>query len=328
MRINTLFLTLLLFFSSQVYSENIRGPVRNIAVINQELSKTDEISISPEDIIAFQLDNNSSLPVKIQMEIRLSETLREYPSNFALFVYNNISPEPATEISSYIGDTVKYFVLSDKSRFYVEFYFSAKPSRNEIIPGTQILAPDDFKKSFFPLLLTVLPVMKGIPDVLLDETIKIKTVFIYPDKGDLLVNVFEGKKNGSDKIKDFKLFIDNKPYENTENISLSTGVKKIRIEKEGFIPFEQSVVINRNEKSTISAVLVKKMPHVVILAPSEAEVYFDGNLTSQKELTNLNEGEHTIIFKLGQYSLSRKMALENGKKYTINLLLDIDVTVE
>ncbi len=328
MRINTLFLTLLLLLSSQVFSENIRGPVRNITVINQELSKTDEISISPEDIIAFQLDKNNSLPVKIQMEIRLSETLREYPSTFALFVYNNISPAPSNEVSSYIGNTVKYFVLPDKSRFYVEFYFTANPSRNEIIPGTQILAPDDFKKSFFPLLLTVLPVMKGIPDMLLDETIKIKTVFFYPDKGDLLVSVFEGKKNGSEKTKDFNLFIDNKSYDNAEYISLSTGVKKIRIEKEGYIPFEQSVVINRNEKSTFSAVLVKKMPHIVILAPTEAEVFIDGNLTSQKELTNLNEGEHTIIFKLGQYSLSRKMTLENGKKYTVNLLLDIDVAVE
>ncbi|MDX9799863.1 MAG: hypothetical protein RBT69_00855 [Spirochaetia bacterium] len=328
MKINTLILTLLLLLSHPVFSENIRGPVKNIAVINQELSKIDEINLSPEDIFAFQLDKNSALPVKIQLEIRLSEKLREYPSTFALFVYNNITPVPSNEISSYNGNSVKYFILPDKSRYYIELFFTAKPSRNDILPGTEILIPDDFKKSFFPLLMTVLPVMKGIPDALLDENIRIKAVFFYQDKGDLTINVFEDKKNRTDKISDFTLFIDNKSYDNAENINLSTGIKKIRIEKEGFLPFEQSVVINRNEKSTVSVVLVKKMPQVVILAPAEAEVFIDGNLTSQKELTTLNEGEHTIIFKLGQYSLSRKLNLENGKKYTVNLLLDIDVVVE
>jgi len=314
-----------------IFSDNIRGPINSVSSVDSYLNNTSEFTVTPEQIIALNQDNAGNVPVKLQMEIRLSETLKSFPNSFALFFYNNIDPEPDNSIISYKGDLVKYIVLPEKSRHYVELYFENKPSRSDIIPGTDIITPDEFKKTSFPMLLSVLPVMKGIPDKLLDEKIRIKITAFYPDKGELFLNIFEKQNNSAESnstpVSDYTLFIDNRLFSGlTFPLTMNAGVKKIRIEKEGFLTYEQSVTINKNEKNTLNIYLIKKAPHVVIHAPSEAEVFIDGNLYKQKEIANLAEGEHTIIFKLGEYSLSRKFTAENGKKYVINLFLDIDIT--
>ncbi len=319
----------LLIFSQSAYSDNIRGPMQWISVVDTEADRSEEIIVSPEDLIAFKINSSENIPFRMQLEIRPSETLKEYPNTFALFVYNNIEPVPVNDVSSYNGSLVRYIVLPDKSRHFVDLFFTVKPSRNELLPGTDVLYPEEFKKIPFPFIMTVLPVMKGIPDTLLDEKIKIKLTIYYADKGDLSVNVYSKNDNSAENnplsISDYSLFIDSKQYDKADGISLAAGVKKIRIEKDGYLPFEQSVVINKNEKNILNINLVKKLPQLFIYAPAEADIYIDGNLNTQKELNNLKEGEHTVVFKLGQYSLSRKFILENGKKYTINLLLDIEI---
>ncbi len=312
------------------FSDNIRGQIKGISVIDSEQGKTDEIILSSENIFAIVMEKNEFEPVKIQLEIRLSETLKEYPNTFALFFYNNILPLPTEDVSSYKGDLVKYIVLPEKSRHFIDIYFTKKPARGEVIPGTDIIVPDDFKKSFFPMLVVLLPVMKGIPDKLLTENIKVKVSPFFSENGNLSINVFEKNNSSSDsnsnKITDYTLYIDNKSYKNSENIVLPLGIKKLKIEKEGYLAFEQSVVIKSNEKNSITAYLTRELPYVVIQAPPEAEIFIDGTHFKQREFSNLKIGEHTLVFKLGEYSISKKIKLEKSKRYLIDLLLDIDIT--
>jgi len=324
---------LLLFFLIVLqlsYSDNIIGQLKGITIIDSESDKINEMVLSSEDFFAILLDKEEFEPVKIQLEIKLSETLKEYPNTFALFFYNNITPSPKEDISSYNGDLVKYIVLPKKSKHFIEIYLKNPPTRNEIIPGTDYITQKDFKKSFFPILVAMLPVMKGIPDKLLDETIKIKISPFFSENGNLTINIFEKNNSSADnnlnKITDYKLYIDNNLYEDSDNLVLATGIRKVRIEKEGYITFEESIVIKSNEKNSLTANLTSELPYVAIQAPPEADIFIDNVHYKQREFTNLKAGEYTFVFKLGEYSISRKIKLEKSKKYLIDLLLDIDIT--
>ena len=311
------------------FSDNIIGHLKGITTIDSEADKIEEIILSSENFFAIVLDNKDSEPVKIQLEIKLSETLKAYPDTFALFFYNNVTPFPKADISDYKGDLVKYIVLPRKSKHFIDIYFKKQPTRGEIIPGTDIIIPGDFKKSFFPLFVAMLPVMKGIPDKLLNETIKIKISPFFPENGNLAITVFEKNNSSSDnnltEITDYKLYIDNKLYNNNENLILPTGIRKVRIEKNGYITFEESVLLKNNEKNSLTAYLTRELPYLVIQAPPEAEIFIDSIHYKQREFSNLKIGEHTIIFKLGEYSISRKIKLEKSKRYVIDMLLDIDI---
>jgi len=329
MKTKVLLLPFFLIVLQLSFSDNIIGQLKGITVIDSESDKSNEVILSSEDIFAIVLDKNEFEPVKIQLEIWLSETLKEYPNTFALFFYNSITPLPTEDISSYKGDLVKYIVLPKKSKHFIDIYLKHQPSRNEIIPGTDNITPKDFKNSFFPIVVAMLPVMKGIPDKLLNETIKIKISPFFSENGSLAINVFEKNNSSSDnnlnKISDYKLYIDNNLIEYSDNLVLPTGIRKVRIEKEGYITFEESIVLKSNEKNSLTAYLTRELPYVVIQAPPEAEIFINGIYYKQREFSNLKIGEYTFVFKLGEYSISRKIKLEKSKRYLIDLLLDIDI---
>ena len=323
-------LSIFLLIAPQLsFSDNIIGKIKGITIIDSNPEKISEVSLSSEDMFALTLDNKEFEPVKIQLEIRLSETLKEYPSMFALFFYNNVTPLPAEDISNYTGDLVKYVVLPRKSKHFIDIYLKQQPTRNELIPGTDYIMPSEFKNTVFPLFIVMLPVMKGIPDNLLTEAIKIKISPFFSESGNLTINVFEKSNSASNaalpKITDYKLTIDNTLYTDSDNIVLPTGIRKVRIEKDGYIAFEESIVIKSSEKNSVTAYLTRELPYVVIQSPPEAEIFIDGVHYKQREFSNLKIGEHTLVFKLGEYSISRKIKLEKSKKYLIDLLLDIDV---
>ena len=329
MKIKVLLLLFFLIVPQLSFSDNIIGQLKKITIIDSGPDNIDEVILSSENYFAILLEKKEFEPVKIQLEMWFSETLKEYPDTFALFFYNNITPFPTEDISSYSGDLVKYIVLPKKSKHFIDIYFKHNPTRNEIIPGTDYITPKEFKNSSFPLLIAMLPVMKGIPDKLLDETIKIKISPFFSENGTLAINVFEKSNSSSDnslnKITEYKLYIDNNIYENSDNLVLPTGIRKVRIEKEGYITFEESIILKSNEKNNLSAYLTRELPYVVIQAPPEAEIFIDGALYKQREFSNLKIGEHTFVFKLGEYSISRKIKLEKSKRYLVDLLLDIDI---
>ncbi|MCL2293605.1 MAG: hypothetical protein FWC36_01885 [Spirochaetes bacterium] len=323
-----LFFLIIVHFS---FSETIRGQVRDIVIIDAEPGRVSEVTLSSESMFAIVLNRQESGPVRIQLEVRIPETLRSHPSIFALFFYNNITPAPERNISNYRGNLIKYAVLpSRQSVHFIDIFLKHQPTRAEIIPGTETITPRDFRGSPLPMLITMLPVMKGMPNHLLNETVRVRITPFFPESAYLTINVFERSRSAPDgrgsRISDYRLFIDNTPHNPGSNLRLPVGLRRVRIEKDGYTAFEESIVIRSNENNTITALLTSELPHVLIQAPPETEIFINGRLQTQREFSNLAAGEHTFVFRLGEYSISRRITLERNKRYLIDLLLDITVT--
>lgn len=265
---------LLLFFLSYfLYAENIRG--KNLYIISvsaAENRKTSVISVFPDDIIALTFDNQSAIPKKIQIEARISEGLKEYPHAFAIFMYNNVTPPPVNGVLSYSGNSINYFVITGQSRQYIELFLKEKPAKRDILPGTEIIEPKEFGKSFFPIITTVLPVTKGVPNKAMSQKIELRITPFFEEN--------------------------NISAENSTNIATTDISSEI------------------------------KSPVVYIISPKESLVFLDNIQITESRIDNIKEGEHTILFKLGDYTTSKKFRVQNGKDYHINMLLDIDILEE
>ena len=64
-----------------------------------------------------------------------------------------------------------------------------------------------------------------------------------------------------------------------------------------------------------------------MVAPESATIYLDGQryIPSVHKAIEVVAGEHVVLIQLGDYAISRRFTVENGKGYTISLLLDIIV---
>ena len=328
MRILKLCAVLLLFVSVFSYSENIRGPV--IKIIDTETlnnNRVTEFDISPEELFALSPDFER-LPDKISLEIRSSDKIKRFRDSFSIYSYNRVSPMPDIGKKSYTGKYFKSYLIPDRTRFFVDIIFNKNHLNENNLKGTEVL---DFTGETIdaPIMLTILPVMKGVPDYLFLEKFRIKISTEWPETGKLELKVFaESLDKKNNEIFEYDLLIDGKKYEYEREFILNTGIHNISLIKKGFITYNENITVKTNEKRVLEVILKRNNPEITVFSPAESDLYIDGSIQNTKKINNLLPGEHTILFKLGEYSLSRKISLEEGKKYVVNLLLDIEINEE
>ena len=291
-------------------------------------SENAEFDVSPEDLFAISPDFNN-LPDKISIEIRSSDNIKRFRDSFSIYSYTNISPQPDENVKSYTGTYSDSTLIPDRTRFFIDIVLKEGFTDKNKLRGTEIIDFSGIKNSK-PFMFTILPVMKGVPDYLLSEKFRIKISSQWPDKGKITVKVFIESDDGKSKteVKDYSLLIDKKSSGSSNGIVLNTGIHSIYVAKDGFLDFEENISVKTNEIRNIEVVLRKNNPEITVFSPDESVFFVDGNIQNTKKITDLKPGEHTLLFKLGEYSLSRTILLEEGKKYTVNLLLDIEIKEE
>ncbi len=326
-RTKTIFFSLL-FISTYSFADNIRGPLKDIVdnsiLLNNPVYETE---ISAEDLLSIIPDSNQ-LPDRISIEIRSSDIIKRFRDSFSFYSYRKIDPAPDPDIKSYTGRLVNSYLIPDRTRYFIDIVFNKNLIDKYKVPGTEIIDMTDIS-GITGLMFTILPVMKGVPDYLFSEYFKIKITTEWPESGILNIRVFASDtKSGKKEINDYSVFINDKKIDKTADIFLKTGIHKLSVYKDGYVSFEENITIKANDNRTVEAVLTKNNPQITVFSPEESFFFIDGIKQNNRVVNNLEEGEHTILFKLGEYSLSRKISLENGKKYNINLLLDIEIKEE
>ncbi|MBN2051277.1 MAG: hypothetical protein JW760_12565 [Spirochaetales bacterium] len=302
--------------------EQIRGTLIGSVEITSTSTETASFSLRLEDLAVLHFAPEDFPLIKgIEMEIRIPQDAESYMDGFACLVYHSIRPTPSSEVRFYQGSRLGYTVLPRSGRLYIQIPlltpFGSSPS-----PGTILFDPLQSPESS-PLILTLLPFMKGIPDNVYEMSFPIKVSPLVKEVGLLELTV----KNTEGEIpEDLTVFIDDDqvdyPYSSR---LLSPGLHKLHLEAPGYISLDRSFSIEKGERSGVSAVLEKSVPRFIIEAPRGSKVFLDGQqlLPPFNETKEIDPGEHTVLYTLGDYTLSRKFFAEPGKTYKIDLFLDI-----
>ena len=83
--------------------------------------------------------------------------------------------------------------------------------------------------------------------------------------------------------------------------------------------------ISKGERTVLNLEMEKAVSFLVVEAPGNTGVFYDGEklpFPAQNRF-EVQEGEHILLFRLGDYKLSKKIEVAPGKTYKISLLLDI-----
>jgi len=112
-------------------------------------------------------------------------------------------------------------------------------------------------------------------------------------------------------------------------IRLPAGRHKIKFEKEGFEPYEEEVLLERDKPKTIDVVLSPVKPKTMVSSgvgvlhiesiPEGAEVYIDGKKHEEKtpvDIMDIPAGTHTIVLKKPLYKPYMKNVIINADSIT------------
>ncbi len=283
----------------------------------------DSVRFRPEELIAVQLRSRQDFQEGLELKLEIPRALRNYPNSFALMIFRKITPEPEMGRNSYRGTRVFMRLLPASNSLFIRIPLEKKHS----ITGdafTEVM-PVSIEAGSFPLLITLLPVMKGLPDVAFEQTLEMSMQTLWKNEGTLRVSISNPSGNEDEEI---SVFIDGETAGVEQAVSLTAGIHHVRVESTHAPAMEKNIAIEPGKEVVLPFELDYRLPEVLVDVPEGAVLILDGqtmNTGSTPALITLEPGTHAIEYELGEVRVSREFTLNPGGKVRINLVLDINI---
>ncbi|OJF76222.1 MAG: hypothetical protein BKP49_08765 [Treponema sp. CETP13] len=323
-------------------AENFR--VHKTVIVNiQNQIDSSEVQLGINDSLAIFLPEDTEFLKGLEFEITIPQVAAYNQGAIAWSLYDNISPQPNVDVIDYSGNKLYLNTFPGTLSYNVKIPFVTDHGL-ESSPYTTILKQLYSQKSDFVFLRFQLA-MKGTSPDLYNAMFTVQVKPVLYDEGLLNLNISYPKHeiNSEDTDEDLienldvpeksVIYVDDEPVtelingETKKSLRLATGTHHLSIVSDNYRNEVRTFTIEQAKISALDIVMHNIMPLVVISAPSSAKIFMDEDevLLSDKEIPLL-PGEHQIKFIIDDYELVKKIVVENGKTYSINLSMNIDVS--
>ncbi len=311
-------------FVPPLRGDNVRGPLAGTFSLSGRVAESgaSTISLNLEDLAAVVPDGDMRFIQGVSIRIDVPESVQYYGDSFALYLYRRISPEPADGIRTYRGERLVFKPFAFMNR--VEIQVPLRKQHTLVASPDITLIRETLTADDFPLLITILPVMKGIPQSLSRAQFPVTVRPLFADEGSLRLRaeIPEGIAPGLLTVK-----IDGKDVAYpAEEYLLPAGMHQLTVSSAAFQPVQLSFGIERGRTTELAVPLVPLRPELLIEAPADTVIFLDGaRVEPSARKFAVSPGSHTVVFKLGDQQVSRRFDVEPGKLYKISLFLDISI---
>lgn len=313
-----LLLLLTLFCAITVQAENIRG--KNAGTL---LSDGPGITFNPEELIVIDSETIPDFQEGIELHLGIPSSIRHYQNSFALLIFRNISPAPSDSNRSYRGTRIYMRLLPSRESTFVRIPFS----ENHGITGDALtdVLPIPIDPGQFPLIVTILPVTKGIPDSAFLEELTINAVSLWKNEGSLTVSIANPSGDSEEIV---SIMVDGNEITLDEAVTVSAGIHRVRVTSTHAPTVEQTIAVEPGQEVSMKMSLDYRPPELTISIPDGASILLDGESVEAEDSLAILEtkpGSHIITYSLGNLEVNKSFTVRPGAKVRIDLIIDIKI---
>ena len=312
-----------IIYTNWLIADDIRGLLTQEVLIKAEAGYVKQISMTAGEIAAISLEKNSEFLSGLQIEIVLPDLLKQNAEYFVLEIFNNITPQPDVNAIAYSGNNIFFQVLPYLNTINIKLPFNTPETRHQT-PGNYTLSKA-IRYNQFPILFTLQTISKGVSDTVLLKNFYIKIKPELIKKGYLNLKIIKPDSLENDKI---NVYIDGTREINWKSaLLLDSGVHALQVMAENFMEENSSFLIETAKTSSLEITLKEAVSKLFIDILPGTVIFLDGNKMESlpKDGIPVSPGNHTLRFKIGDYSLSKSIYIYEGKKYNITLFFNIDI---
>lgn len=322
-RVLSLLSLLLIVSITSVFSQGLRADFASVVTLSSEKPDGVSVALHYNEAIAVNFPSDPTFIQGVEFELRIPKAFQGAESSISWSIFTKLMPAPSPDRLDYTGDLVATQPLP------------ARVSLNLIIPiidkhGIKnnpfaSLVPSVAGSDRFPLVFKLTPIGKGLLPSM--ETAEFKLIVrpVLRDEGGLAVTV--SVPDGADRPA-ASIFIDDKRAEDPHGIILARkGARVVRVSAEGYREEIITVAVEAGRVITLNVTLTPNSPLLVFQAPAGTFVSLDGQVVPQSDLDGfaVEPGEHTLFFRIGDYSMTRKFMALRGKVYQVVLSVELNI---
>ena len=309
------------------FGQNIRGLLIEQLRVRADTAYEKTVGIALDEMASLSLEADTRFLRGLRLELHLSNLLKQHFDSFGLAVYSRVSPEPKKGVLSYRGQRVFFQPLPYLNRIQLTLPLAQGAEEEAESEGSyRLQAP--LAREDFPILVEVLPLMKGIPDAVADTKFFLTVRPVVARRG--LIQLSLHYPPGAE-AEPLSLYLDERELSAAELQSLKTGLElpaglhRLRAASSAFREVNSSFTVEPGKSSQLEVQLERLATLLTIEAPQSAEVFLDGERLTSLTGLPLEEGAHQLRVKVADYSVSKKFSAQRGRHYHISCVVDIIV---
>ena len=313
---------IILVFLSIMYpviADNVRGPVA--AFLDAGLENR-YARFSPGEIIAVSSSSAGPMHGALKIDLEIPAAVKDFRGAYALYLYKGVAPPPAVGTESYRAEAIEFLLLPASSRLTLYLpltdEFNVDESFDVSIIDTRL------QKNDFPLILVLLPVMKGIPSRITESVFGVRVSYaplllgtlrlelVFPDEGELLHTItIDGVTQSTTR----------------ETFVMPEGLHTLEITSPHYSDETVTFTIDAGGYTDVRIELAGRASLLVVEVPEGTRIFLDGELIKNPgaDGMELEPGEYTAVFKIGDYSLSKAFTVLPGTTCTLSVDMEIQV---
>ncbi|MBN1686448.1 MAG: hypothetical protein JW852_07320 [Spirochaetales bacterium] len=303
-------------------ADNLRGPV---TAILRTGSANDSVRFGAGDLIVIESGSVGPMAAAMKVDLGIPDNLRHYRGTYALYLYKKVSPPPSIERKNYVAEAVEFLLLPPSSRLTLHLPLSTGYMIEESFDVSVI--DTVFREDDFPLVLAVMQVMKGIPSEIAESVFDVSVSFVpsslgglrlelvFPDTGELPYAV---KVDGAAARRTGNEFI------------LQEGLHTLEITSPNYSNETVTFSVEAGAYTDLRVELQARSSRFIAEVPEGTRVFLDGALieTQNAKGMEIEPGDHSVVFKIGDYALSKSFSVLPGTTCTLSLDMEIDVKID
>lgn len=312
----------LVFLTGLCFADTFR--VRSMALVSVDPANPNPttVELGYNDAIGIIFPKDTLFLRGIEIEIKQPQGILEFPSSMAYGLYRLPNPLPDSNVIDYKGEQIILQALPSRLSTVIQIPLQ---QNHKLKTGPySTLIPSIQNPNAGPLIIRLLPVMKGLPENIESLVFQIKVKPILSEQGGVRVKLSYPEK----EKKAISVRIDESVIEKPEDLLLlQPGSHHLSIVSDFYRSEVRVFSIDPARITSIPIELKDVTPLLFLTAPENAGIFLDGlELTSNKQSFPLTEGEHVVRFLMGDYEITRSFVAEKGHDYTVSMTIDIKIT--
>ncbi len=307
------------------FPQGVRTVVSSVVSLSSEAPGGAVVSLRYNEAVAVLFPADPTFIQGVEFELRIPKAFQGAESSIAWSLFSGIAPTPTAGRFDYEARLISTQPLPQRVSMSLILPIIASHG----IKGGPFasLIPAVARSDDFPLLFKLSPIGKGLLPAMESAEFKLTVRPVLRDEGGIRVSVSTGDGAEAQGV---SVFIDDRLAENPGKLILAKkGPRVVRVSAEGYREEIVTVPVEAGAVSPLTVTLMPNAPFIAFQAPAGTYVTIDGKVVEPGELSGLSvePGEHTLFFRIGDYSMTRKFMALRGKVYNVVLSVELDIVV-
>jgi hypothetical protein len=307
----------LLIGANAAWGQNFRGVVDRFDL--PEPNSIHEATLTGGTVAVIDVSGDRRFTSGINVRIRSRSSVPIQPGQFTVALYSAVDAPDESGVVTLAGSLIDRFPVTNASTIEIVVPFAGYTAP-AVPAGTRNVNPID--PTIGAIGIQLVPSGKGMSSETMSTEFSIEVAPVLRPVGGIFVELNGEPDVVADALERLSLEIDGNSVEVGQVIEVPPGIYRLTANADDLLSYTANVGVERASIREVTLTVERPRARVRLSVPSVADVFWNGERTTGSTLS-VEPGIHTVLIRLGDFSLSRQLELEPDGDYEVGVDLDI-----